>query len=810
MIYRIHDKAGERTLREKDFPIILGSTASAHIPVTGLARNREAAHIRLEEAHPYVEPVVSDIPVLYNGRKLERKVRLNHGDVIRVGNSEITLQVAGTDYTFHAFESEGAVQAVPRQPDHVSEAPVTIEPISFRSRESSRELKPYTIVKWFAGFFIGTVLILLGVSGWFVFTARQVVITIEPAPESTAFSGSILTPRLGNYYLMRPGEYGLKALKKCFFPLEHSFQVSAEKHQKVNLKMQKLPGRLMVHAHLSGVPEHNIAGAQIYIDGIEAGHTPIENLEISPGMRTIEIRAVNYQDVQTDVQVEGCGTLQELTMALLPGWSDVTISSVPEGAEVQIDGTSSGNTPLRIQLAAGTYMLEISADLYKTWKHRLVVNLNESQEIRDIQLEPADGKLSVKTKPAGANVIIGEKFIGLTPLVIDLSPGNNHVVQISKAGYEKATRTVQVPSAGAKDLNVNLKPREGTVRFLVEPADTELLVNGKSRGAVPEQLHMIAVEHALEFKKKGYRSYRTRITPRPGFPQQLNVVLKKEGVPGEATSTAVTTKTGYGLTLISPGTYTMGSSRREQGRKSNETLRKIKLTKPFYMGMKEVTNKEFREFMAQHNSGRFKSKNLNGADQPAVRVTWEQAALFCNWLSAKESLPPAYIKKGENLVAVEPLNRGYRLPTEAEWEYAARFTSRQGPLKYPWGDKFPPDQLSGNYADQSAKDLLPTVLEGYNDGYGASAPPATFKPNGLGLYDLGGNVAEWGHDYYSIYSYAPEKTYVDPLGPKEGKHHVIRGSSWKHGSISTLRLAYRSYSDDKREDVGFRLCRYLQ
>jgi formylglycine-generating enzyme required for sulfatase activity len=497
-------------------------------------------------------------------------------------------------------------------------------------------------------------------------------------------------------------------------------------------------------------------------------------------------------------------------MALLPGWSDVTVSSVPQGATLQIDGRSLGNTPLRIQLAAGTYLLEISADFYKTREHRLVVKPNEPQEIKDIRLQPADGKLAIKTKPAGANVMIGGTFIGQTPLVIDLSPNQEHIVQISKAGYEKATRKVNVPSATSTRIDVNLKPREGIIRLLLEPVDTELLVNGKSWGSAPKQLRLIAVEHTLEFKKQGYRSYRTRITPRPGFPQQLKITLKKERTPKETTPTMITTQNGYRLTLIRPKTYTMGSSRREQGRKSNETLRKIKLTRPFYMGLQEVTNKEFKEFMARHNSGTFKSKHLNGADQPVVRVTWEQAALFCNWLSAKQSLPPAYIKKGENLVAVEPLNTGYRLPTEAEWEYCARFTNTQTSLKYPWGHKFPPKQVSGNYSDQSAKDLIPTVLEGYNDRYAATAPSAKFKPNELGLFDMGGNVAEWCHDYYSIYSYAPEKTYVDPVGPEHGKHHVIRGSSWKHGSISTLRLAYRSYGDDKREDVGFRVCRYLK
>ena len=688
--------------------------------------------------------------------------------------------------------------------------PIKIEPISFRSKRPPKSVTPFNLLKWFAGGLLGLALILLGVSVWFVFTARQVVITIKPVPETIAFSGSIPAPRIGDYYLMRPGEYTVKAVKECFFPLEHTFRVSAEKRQKLDLKMNKLPGRLMIYAHESGVSQSDIVGAQVVINGHDVGKTPIENLEIKAGPAKLGIRASNYQDLNTDITVHGCGTLQEFNMALLPGWSDISISSVPRGARLKIDGKSFGNTPSRIQLASGTYLLEISADLYKTWEHRLVVKPNEPQEIKDIRLRPADGKLAIKTKPVGANVVIGEAFVGQTPLVIDLSPRKNHVVRLSKAGYEKATRTVNVPSATSTRLHVNLKPREGTINLWVNPADTELLVNGKSWGGTPAQLRLIAVEHTLEFKKKGYRSYRTRITPRPGFPQELKIALIKESISKQAISAIITTQTDYRMKLIRPETFTMGSSRREQGRKSNETLRKVTLTRPFYMGLQEVTNKEFKEFMAGHHSGTFKSKSLNHDDQPVVRITWEQAALFCNWLSAKESLPPAYVKKGEKLIAVEPVNTGYRLPTEAEWEYCARFVSTQKFLKYPWGYKFPPKQLSGNYSDQSAKDLLPNVLEGYNDTYAATAPPAKFKPNGLGLYDMGGNVAEWCHDYYSIYSYAPEKMYVDPVGPVSGKHHVIRGSSWKHGSIATLRLAYRSYGDDQREDVGFRVCRYLK
>ena len=92
----------------------------------------------------------------------------------------------------------------------------------------------------------------------------------------------------------------------------------------------------------------------------------------------------------------------------------------------------------------------------------------------------------------------------------------------------------------------------------------------------------------------------------------------------------------------------------------------------------------------------------------------------------------------------------------------------------------------------------------------SSPPPAKFMANALGLYDLGGNAAEWCHDYYSIYAFDSQKVYKDPSGPAEGKHHIVRDSSWRLSGISALRSSYRDYSDDKRLDLGFRVVRYLE
>jgi formylglycine-generating enzyme required for sulfatase activity len=424
-----------------------------------------------------------------------------------------------------------------------------------------------------------------------------------------------------------------------------------------------------------------------------------------------------------------------------------------------------------------------------------------------VRLEPADGRLAIRSRPAGANVLIGSRYAGLTPLEAEVAGGKEHEIQLSKAGYESASRRVTVASGETKGLDLVLAALEGVVFFTVDPPDAELLVDGAALGKVPAELKLPAVEHAIEIRKEGYDAFRTRTLPGPGLPQQVKAILKRREAAPAVGAGIIRAQNGYEMKRVEAGAFSMGSSRREQGRRSNEVLKPVRLSRPFYIGTREVTNREFREFMPSHHSGAFKDQDLNRDDLPAVMVSWEQAALFCNWLSVKDSMPPVYVQKEGRIVAADPLGKGYRLPTEAEWE----FSVRQGPIaRYPWGDAYPPPAGAGNYADESAKGLIDVTIEGYNDGYAAAAPPGKFKPTVTGVFDMGGNAAEWCHDYYAIDPAEPTREQVDPAGPREGSHRVVKGASWKLAGITYLRVAFRDYSAGARQDLGFRVCRYAE
>lgn len=639
-------------------------------------------------------------------------------------------------------------------------------------------------------------------SAWFLFGTRAVQLHITPEPDVVAIEGG-LSLLLAGRYLMRPGDYMVVAEKVGYRRLSEPIEVTAKQDNPTfSFRLTALPGRLAVRSEPSG--------AAVVIDGKEAGRTPLEPVSLEPGAHVVTVRARRYQAYRTNVAIEGKDVAQTLEVKLTPAWAPVTFRSEPAGATVLVDGEEVGTTPLTAEIGAGTHQVLLRLAGYRPWEHHLNVAANQPQNLPIVRLAPAEGTLRITSEPAGANVVVADEFRGRTPVTMSFPPNRSITIRVAKAGYEPAAREVRLAPEEDRTLALTLAPILGTIEVHATPADATLYVDGEARGPADQALSLTAAPHVLELRKPGFTDYRATVTPKPGFPQQVRVRLQTEA---EARATAIPpvidTSAKQRLNLIQPGNFLMGSPRREQGRRANEDQHPVKLTRTFYIGTHEVTNAEFRQFRPRHSSGIVGNVSLDNDNHPVVRVSWEDAARYCNWLSQRDGLPLAYREGPQGLELVTPPNVGYRLPTEAEWEWAARFAGGRD-LKYPWGQSMPPTGKAGNYADVAAAELVSQHLDSYNDGYSATAPVASFAANALGLYDLGGNVSEWMNDRYGIGLQPPTPEALDPLGPASGSARAIRGSSWRHGRISELRLSYRDSANGPRDDLGFRLARYAQ
>lgn len=794
---------GTRHFDSDVFPLTVGSAAACHIRVAGALADEPMALIGVAKGVPYVQPChAAGTAIRQNDRLLLTSSWLQDGDILDCGSSQVRCRISAKHWVFRV---EGS--ATPAGARSVRRALV---PPPLREPASIPALVPPA-----AGDLVGPLLsrarlvkyVLLAIFGlllavtWFVFAARFVPVQIDPAPDHMTLDGGLIQLPMADGYLLYPGRYRLRAEKAGYYPLETTFEVTRGSALAVDESFRKLPGRLRIGTG-------SVVGAKVSIDGTIRGRTPLLVENLDPGPHDVLIEAERYFDLQRRVTIEGRDIEQRLEVALLPRWAPVVVNATPAGALLWVDGERVGAAPLTVDLMQGFRELELRKQGFKSWKQTVEVVANQPQTLPEVRLEPADGRLRVTSQPAGASVTVAGAYAGQTPVAILVPADEVQEVRISKAGYRGVTRTAVVASGDEASLSVRLPAVIGTVEVVAEPTDAKLFVDGKAVGRASQRLSLAALPHELEIRKQGYRAFRTQVTPRPGYPQVLKVHLEPVDV---ALSSGRPPKlegpNGHWLRLLKPATITMGSSRREQGRRGNETLRKVVLTRPFYLGVKEVTNRQFRQFDLNHSPIPFQGQALGSDNHPVVNVSWEQAAKYCNWLSAKESLPAVYERKNGKLVAKRPVPAGYRLPTEAEWARAARFVAATPPSTFPWGDRWPPPPDSGNYADDSSSTILANTIRAYHDGYATTAPVGTFAANSFGIHDLGGNVAEWTQDYYTIYPAGSKQVSIDPLGPADGRHHVIRGASWMHASLSALRWTFRDYSDQPRPDVGFRVAR---
>ena len=390
--------------------------------------------------------------------------------------------------------------------------------------------------------------------------------------------------------------------------------------------------------------------------------------------------------------------------------------------------------------------------------------------------------LSVESNVTGARVLVDGRDVGTTNLSdTEILPGE-HRIRVEKEGYEPYSRKVRFAEGRAASLYVDLRrtgPSKGRLYVDTEPEGARVRVLNiepkYSRG-----MELDPGRYHIEVSAEGYETERQWVDLAAGQEEPFSFDLAKIKV-AEPTSPqkTITNSIGMKFMLIPAGSFTMGSQispeevyKRYGGDaswyKDEHPQHKVTISKAFYMQSNEVTQGQWKEIMGANPSD-FKDC---GENCPVENVSWDDAQRFIRRLNEKEG------------------GKKYRLPTEAEWEYACRSGTT----------------TVFSFGDDGEK------LDGYGwysrNSNGRTHPVATLKSNSWGLYDMHGNVWEWRQDWYGAY---PSSSVVDPTGPSDGERRVLRGGSWG-SDLPDARCADRAGSDPlyRYGSIGVRCVRTLK
>ncbi|MDH5454803.1 MAG: PEGA domain-containing protein [Gammaproteobacteria bacterium] len=799
----VRDVEGERRVDAHALPLRVGTSGDCELRLPGPGGG-PVALLDLLDGIPFVQPVGRSEALTINGEILETSRKLQDGDELRFYGSRIRVATQGGELSLDVRLEDSAYVTRPPEMADADEVPddEAIAPTAFKravetaARIEQHRTSPLKII-------VGVGLAVLLLSSYLLFSAKSVQFEIEPAePDGFTIDGGWFRLPIGDRVLLRKGNYTVGVQKQGYYDVEQSFVVADEQSMTVNLRMRKKPGRLLVVVDPA-------VDAVVTVDEGQVGKAPFGPIELEPGPHAVRVEAERFLPFTGIIEMAGLDLLENFNVQLVPRWADVRIESEPPGATILAGDEEVGVTPATIELLEGSHEVSLSKEGFSAWDGTVVAAPNVAQQLPIITLDPADARLIVNTIPRGANVTVNGRYRGQSPITLSLAPDVDYDIGLSKAGYGVTRRSFRLESNASESVTVDLSARLGTVTVNVTPADATVYVDGRARGKGKTTVRLSSAPHEIEVRRQGHVTWRRTVTPRPGYPQTLTATLRSlEAVAQDSIAKTLKSPAGQTLRRVEPATFSMGASRAEVGRRANEVIRPVTITRPFLIGIHEVTNKEFAEYRANHDSGTSIHPSLGADNNPVANVSWADAVQYCNWLSQREGRTPAYRAEFGVWVPVFPLTDGYRLPTEAEWALAIRYGGQKQPSKFPWGANWPPPAEAGNYADRTAIELVPSILPAYDDGYASTAPVGSFKANTLGIFDGGGNVAEWVNDFYTVPTPGVTTPAVDPAGPDRGTSHVIRGSSWRHAGVSELRLSYRDFSSEPRVDVGFRVARF--
>ncbi len=517
-------------------------------------------------------------------------------------------------------------------------------------------------------------------------------------------------------------------------------------------------------------------GANLLLNGEQAnGKSPLKSEKLKSGKHKVTANIPMYKSITVEFDVKDNETTP-VTINLEPNFAQVTISTEPI-AKIYIDDVFKAESSFTGRLSPGLHTFEARLDKYISDKQQKETFAGTPL---NLQLKPIPrlGNVDIITNPIEATVKLNGAEKGKTPVTLKNLLIGEYQLTLEKEKYGTINQTISITEG--KTLTVNEKLPDGKeITINSTPAGATVIIDGAEVGKAPVNTTLSFGEHKIVLKNEQRQI-------------ENSILVNQTGQSSYNYGFNLKSSVGSELVFIKGGTFQMGSNSAEAG-SDEKPLHSVSVS-DFFMGKYEVTQKNWQAVMG-NNPSSFKGDNL-----PVENIEWYDAIEFCNKLSQKKGLQPYYtidrtIKDKNNLnknnyddrkwTIMFTGSNGYRLPTEAEWEYAAR---------------------AGQEYKYAGSDYIDGVAWYEENSDKKTHAVGQKTPNAWGLYDMSGNVWEWCWDWYSSSYYAVSPS-TNPAGAISGSYRVLRGGSWDY-SAEYCRVGDRDYSLPYSSfHYGFRLCR---
>jgi len=569
---------------------------------------------------------------------------------------------------------------------------------------------------------------------------------------------------------------------------------------------------------------------RVLLDGRNIGTLStgiIYEKNLSPGIHSISVDSEQIDRIEKEVSFRSDYEEEEIVIMAEAATRYVRITTEPAGAKIWINGEQLEKlTPTQEKLKVGS-SYEIRVEIDKYGRETRKINIPEKGELIPFNItipeasapdkpqltypsnnsrDIATGNITLKWESKESDLTYRIEFDGKTYTTKNKSytvsaseRGKNYswrLVAVNEFGKEttsetysfatQSNRAPNTPSSPNPSNNVTNQPTTITLSWNCSDPDGDAVTYDVYFGTSSNSMTKVSSGQTGKTLNRSNLSI--------GTTYYWKVVAKdsKGGTTEGPVWRFTTSAVPEGMVLVEKGSFTMGDTW-GGGFSDEKPTHKVTFTYDFYIGKYEVTFNEYDAFCNATGRSKPSDSGWGRGQRPVINVSWNDAIAYCNWLSEKEKLPKAYDSNGNLLdkdgrVTTDPSKVvGYRLPTEAEWEYAARGGNKSKGYKYSGSD---------NVSD----------VAWYSSNSGSKTQEVGKKaPNELGLYDMSGNVWEWCSDWYGSYSSSAQ---TNPYNSTAGSGRVLRGGSW-YDDASYTRVADRNRRSPTytNYDLGFRICR---